>query len=93
MDIYEPAIKRAVAFFDGQNLYRHAKDAFGHHHPNFDPIKLFDAVCAELSFENQGIRFYTGYVTFQLPEVAVPRDLSGKIPRMIDDPRSRPAPS
>ena len=30
----EPDIKRAVSFIDGQNLYRHAKDAFGHHHPN-----------------------------------------------------------
>lgn len=60
MDIYEPAVKRAVAFYDGQNLYRHAKEAFGHHHPNYDPKKLFDAVCAELSFENRGVRFYTG---------------------------------
>lgn len=56
----EPAIKRAVAFFDGQNLYRHAKDAFGHHHPNYDPLKLFAAVCRELGFNNHGVRFYTG---------------------------------
>ena len=28
----EPGIKRAVSFFDGQNLYRHAKNAFGYHH-------------------------------------------------------------
>lgn len=34
-----------MAFFDGQNLYQHAKDAFGHHHPNFDPVKLHKAVC------------------------------------------------
>ena len=56
----EPDIKRAVSFFDGQNLYRHAKDAFGHHHPNFDPRKLADAVCAECGWRNHGVRFYTG---------------------------------
>lgn len=56
----EPAIKRAVAFFDGQNLYRHAKDAFGHHHPNYDPVKLSNAVCAASGWQNDGIRFYTG---------------------------------
>ena len=31
-------ITRAVSFIDGQNLFRHAKDAFGHHHPNYDPL-------------------------------------------------------
>jgi hypothetical protein len=56
----EPAEKRAVAFFDGQNLYRHAKEAFGHHHPNYDPVKLFDAVCAQNGWKPFGVRFYTG---------------------------------
>ena len=56
----EPAVKRAIAFFDGQNLYRHAKDAFGHHHPNYDPQKLFDAVCADKGWVSRGVRFYTG---------------------------------
>ena len=56
----EPNVKRAIAFFDGQNLYRHAKDAFGYHHPNFDPIKLFDAVCSAKQWANRGVRFYTG---------------------------------
>ncbi len=32
------------------------------------------------------------YVTFQLAEVAVPRDSFRKILRLIDDPRPRPAP-
>ena len=40
----EPEFKRAVSFIDGQNLFRHAKDAFGHHHPNYDPRKLTEAV-------------------------------------------------
>ena len=56
----EPAVKRAIAFFDGQNLYRHAKDAFGYHHPNYDPQRLFAAVCADKGGENGGVRFYTG---------------------------------
>jgi hypothetical protein len=43
----EPAEKRAVAFFDGQNLYQHAKEAFGHHYRNYDPVKLFNAVCVD----------------------------------------------
>ena len=33
------------------------------------------------------------YVTFQLAEVAVPRDLFRKILRLIDDLRRRPAPA
>lgn len=56
----EPAVKRAVAFVDGQNLFRHAKEAFGHHHPNHDPNKLFDAVCGEYGWQNRGVRYYTG---------------------------------
>ena len=52
--------KRAIAFIDGQNLYHHAKEAFGHKHPNFDPMKLSDAICKEKGWVNQGVRFYTG---------------------------------
>ena len=58
--LVEPDIKRAVSFIDGQNLYRHAKDAFGHHHPNYDPRSLADAVCADCGWVNHGVRFYTG---------------------------------
>jgi uncharacterized LabA/DUF88 family protein len=56
----EPAVKRAIAFFDGQNLYHHAKSAFGYHHPNYDPVKLFNVVCKECGLEPAAIRFYTG---------------------------------
>ena len=56
----EPRVKRAVSFFDGQNLYRHAKDAFGYHHPNYDPIKLNEAVCGVHRWVSHGMRFYTG---------------------------------
>lgn len=50
----------AMGFFDAQNLYRHAKDAFGHIHPNFDPVKLHAAVCAEHGWTPNMTRFYTG---------------------------------
>jgi uncharacterized LabA/DUF88 family protein len=56
----EPAIKRAVGFFDAQNLYHHAKAAFGYSHPNYDPVKLLDSVCAQLRFKPSGVRLYTG---------------------------------
>ena len=56
----EPTDKRAVAFIDGQNLYRHAKEAFGHHVPNYDPHKLHNAVCAAKGWSPHGVRFYTG---------------------------------
>lgn len=56
----EPDVKRAVSFIDGQNLFRHAKDAFGHYHPNYDVRKLSDAVCAAHGWVNRSVRFYTG---------------------------------
>ena len=50
----------AMAFFDAQNLFQHAKDAFGHFHPNFDPQKLHNAVCAQNGWTPILVRFYTG---------------------------------
>jgi uncharacterized LabA/DUF88 family protein len=55
-----PQIKNVMAFIDGQNLYQHAKAAFGHHHPNYDPVKLHHAVCAECGWRPTATRFYTG---------------------------------
>lgn len=60
MAAVEPNVKYAMAFFDGQNLYRHAKDAFGHHHPNYDPVKLHAAVCSAQGWRPNLVRFYTG---------------------------------
>jgi uncharacterized LabA/DUF88 family protein len=60
MEIVEPVEKRAMAFIDGQNLFRHAKAAFGHIHPNYDPQRLFAAICADKGWKGQGVRFYTG---------------------------------
>ncbi len=60
---------RAVSFIDGQNLYRHAKDAFGHHHPNYDPGKLTAAVCKANGWQVEQIRFYTGIPAAERSEI------------------------
>ena len=41
----EPAVKRTIAFVDGQNLYHHARSAFGYTYPNYEVQKLAQAVC------------------------------------------------
>lgn len=56
----EPAIKRTIAFFDGQNLYHSAKEAFGYSTPNYDPKKLADDCCKKLGWALAETRFYTG---------------------------------
>lgn len=56
----------SMAFFDVQNLFRHAKDAFqvhpgdGYHHPNFDPLKLHNKVSEQFGLKPNLTRFYTG---------------------------------
>ena len=56
----------SMAFFDVQNLFRHAKDAFhvmdgdNYHHPNFDPIKLHQKVAEAFGLTPNLTRFYTG---------------------------------
>jgi hypothetical protein len=56
----EPIIKRAVAFFDGQNPFHCAKAAFGYTYPNYNPVALANAVCSQQKWRNEGVRFYTG---------------------------------
>lgn len=56
----EPELKRAVAYFDGQNFYRCAKEAFGIIYPSFDPIKLAQEVCKDKGWSLTQVRFYTG---------------------------------
>jgi len=51
---------RAIAFFDGQNLFHCAKAAFGHRYPNYDPRALAEAICAQKGWECHHVRFYTG---------------------------------
>ena len=54
----EPDINRTVSFFDGENLYRHTKEAFGQGHPNYYPTKLSDAICTVHGWKSHGVRFY-----------------------------------
>lgn len=57
----EPSPKRVVAFFDGQNLFHAAKDAFGSTYPDYDPLALTHALClAQQDWTLNGVRFYTG---------------------------------
>src|ERR1035437_2775789 len=56
----EPSPKRAIVFFDGQNLYHAARHAFGYTYPNFDPIALVSAVSKSHGWELAEVRFYTG---------------------------------
>lgn len=56
----EPAIKRVVAFVDGQNLFHAAKEAFGHRYPNYDPLALTQRICQQQGWQFQATRFYSG---------------------------------
>lgn len=56
----EPAVKRAVAFIDGQNLFHSARSAFGYTYPNYDVAALSGAVCANRGWQLAQVRFYTG---------------------------------
>jgi uncharacterized LabA/DUF88 family protein len=56
----EPPVKRVVAFFDAQNLFHAAKEAFGYRHPNVDPLKLASKVCEARNWALAQTRFYTG---------------------------------
>ena len=56
----EPDAKRAVAFFDGQNLFHAARQAFGYTYPNFQPVVLAQQVCKDQGWQLTQTRFYTG---------------------------------
>lgn len=56
----EPAIKRTIAFFDGQNLFYAAKYAFGYTYPNYDVLKLAKMICQDKVWNLAQTRFYTG---------------------------------
>ncbi len=51
---------RAYVFFDGQNLFHDAEREFDVPHPDFDPFKLANLVCAQRGWDLRHIRFYTG---------------------------------
>jgi uncharacterized LabA/DUF88 family protein len=58
-----PAVIRAVAFIDGQNLFAAARDAFGVRAPSFDVVALSHAVAAARGWEVSGVHFYSGVPT------------------------------
>lgn len=58
--LVEPAIKRAIAFIDGQNLFHHSKEAFGYRYPNYDIQKLVETIAKAQSWNLTEINFYTG---------------------------------
>lgn len=56
----EAPAKRAVAFFDGQNLFHAAKAVFGSRWPDYDPQALATRVCSDNGWALAGVRHYTG---------------------------------
>ena len=61
MPYVEPPIKRAVTFFDLQNLFLSSKSAWGYSFPNFDPVELSRLVITRHSgWKLTGIHLYTG---------------------------------
>ncbi len=56
----EPANKRTVAFFDGQNVFYSVKASFGYTYSNFSPQALALALCAREGWDLAETRFYTG---------------------------------
>jgi uncharacterized LabA/DUF88 family protein len=57
----EPAIKRATAFIDGQNLYHAAREALGYRQPNYNVHALAERVCGQHAWDLTRVCFYTGY--------------------------------
>lgn len=56
----KPRDKEAVVFVDGQNLFGGVREAFGYTYPNYDVVKLAQAVCARQGWNLKQVRFYTG---------------------------------
>ncbi len=56
----EPALKRAISFVDGQNLFHSVRESFGYTYPNYDVLALSEAVCRTAGWNLTQVRFYTG---------------------------------
>lgn len=56
----EPAVKRAIAFFDGQNLFHSSREAFGYSYPNYDPFRLAERIVKDNGWRLSQVRFYSG---------------------------------
>lgn len=58
----EPPIEKlAIAFFDGQNLFHAAREAFRHRFPNYDTLALAERICQERGWKLVQTHFDTGY--------------------------------
>src|SRR5450756_2249784 len=55
-----PRAKRAIAFFDGQNLFAAARDAFGFTTASHGVPRLARAVALQRGWDLTQVRFYTG---------------------------------
>jgi hypothetical protein len=64
----EPGIKRAFAFFDGQNLFYAAKEAFGYPFPNYDPRLLTEMAV----MGTRGIQTFSRSLRYRNQTVALP---------------------
>jgi uncharacterized LabA/DUF88 family protein len=56
----EPALKRAIVFVDGQNLFHAARSEFGYPFANYDARALANALCQSRGWQLREVRFYTG---------------------------------
>jgi len=63
LSVAPPATPYAIAFVDGQNLFRCALTAFEHTYPNFDCKALATAICKQQGWNLTQVRFYTGVPT------------------------------
>jgi uncharacterized LabA/DUF88 family protein len=58
---FEPPVNpQAIAFFDGQNIYRAVLKRFGCTHPDYDPKALAQEICTAKGWVLKETRFYTG---------------------------------
>jgi hypothetical protein len=58
--LIEPNIKRTYAYFDGQNFFYAAREAFGYRYPNYAPWILSTKICQMYGWHLDKIFFYTG---------------------------------
>jgi hypothetical protein len=63
----EPQLKRTIAFFDGQNLFHAAREAYGYTYPNYNPVALAGRICRELAGSGKSGRCDSGN-SGRLPE-------------------------
>jgi hypothetical protein len=56
----EAPLKRAIAFFDGHNLFHAARESFGYSYPSYDVQALGRKLRERMGWSLTQVRFYTG---------------------------------